>query len=404
MHGELLGEQRPPPLRSKTRSTLTWDGVTPSRGDLLGRRGPIQRAERQASRSSGSRRIRCHQSCAARGHGSGRRAARSPAASRTRSRATRCSSRSSVAGSAQCRSSRTSGHRGASPASRRTAAPPRGTPDVGRAPDRPARPARAGVGPSAERRYAGSPANSRADSVSVVGCERGGERVGHGHQRHRLARAAGRRRPPRGPSAASAAALTRRLLPMPASPATTSRPVPDSRWRRTAAELCATRPARRPGVAQWRPSRVRWPRARVDGSCGCHRSSSSTSDLEEAPGRQARRGEHRRDGGVAAAGRLGQGAQAGPAGAVVQVVEGLDQVAVGAGREVGARQGGHGPPSPLTDSRSDCPVLSGVVNRVRGGTSVVVSTPRPRRGPHETGSCHEHQPHHRSSHQARDRP
>ena len=55
------------------------------------------------------------------------------------------------------------------------------------------------------------------------------------------------------------------------------------------------------------------------------------------------------DGGVGDAGGVGQGAQGGPAGAVVQVVERDQQVAVRSGWQVGKRQGAHSTPPVATE-------------------------------------------------------
>ena len=73
--------------------------------------------------------------------------------------------------------------------------------------------------------------------------------------------------------------------------------------------------------------------------------------LEQAPARHPGRRERVRDRGVAAAGGLGHDPQAGPAGPVVEVVEGVDEVAVGAGRELGPGQSGHVTSTPCSRLR-----------------------------------------------------
>ena len=62
---------------------------------------------------------------------------------------------------------------------------------------------------------------------------------------------------------------------------------------------------------------------------------------------------------------------------MVQVVKGIDEVAVRARWEFGARESGHGTSLPADDWRSGWPVLSGAVNRVRRRWTVVLSTSKP---------------------------
>ena len=63
--------------------------------------------------------------------------------------------------------------------------------------------------------------------------------------------------------------------------------------------------------------------------------------FEHAPGRQPGGGEHRRDGGVAAASFRSQSPQAGPPGLVVQAVQGVDEVPPRSGRHLWSRQRWH---------------------------------------------------------------
>ena len=129
---------------------------------------------------------------------------------------------------------------------------------------------------------------------------------------------------------------------MPASPVTRRRPVPVSRWRRTAASS-GLRPrsvALDAGRRRWAP--MRRARGRGSGAVAVH---GLDEELEGAPGRQRRRGEHLGDGGVGDAGLAGEGAQGRPAGAVVEVVEGGDEVAVRAGWQVGAGECAHRAPA-----------------------------------------------------------
>ena len=126
--------------------------------------------------------------------------------------------------------------------------------------------------------------------------------------------------------------------------------------------------------------------------------------LQEPPGRQPRRREHLRDGGGAAPGRVGQRAQARPAGAVVQLVKGVDQLALAA--PVGSSGRGNAPIGP---SR-------GVGNRDQAVQlcpfpSTAFPPDRPSWCPdrslfeaHQAGSPMNTTPEHHSTHRPHDRP
>ena len=74
----------------------------------------------------------------------------------------------------------------------------------------------------------------------------------------------------------------------------------------------------------------------------------------------------------------GEGAQGGPAGAVVEVVQGVDEVRCGPVWQVGPGQRAHVPSRPRARLGSGCPVLSAAVNRGADGSRFVVSIPRSR--------------------------
>ena len=192
------------------------------------------------------------------------------------------------------------------------------------------------------------------------------------------------------------AVATSRVLPMPASPVTRSSPEPDSRWARTTASSFV-RPAM-PGVeaagavrgARGEPQPVEVRRV------SSHR---LHEELHDTPRRQAWPGEGARDGRAAAAASLPEGPQAGPARLVVEVVERIDEIPVGAGSQVGAWQRRHSTSGSRTNSsfqdaatsrgrpvRSERHLPSHFVNRGLAGTTVVVfNNPVLARGPHHEG-------------------
>ncbi len=185
--------------------------------------------------------------------------------------------------------------------------------------------------------------------------------------------------------------MTSLVLPMPASPVTRRSPVPDSRWRRTAASS-SRRPAIRPGAVRLvRPLVAAGEPELVElGGVAVHR---LDEELEHAPAGQPGGGEDVRHGGVAAAGLAREGAQARPASAVVEVVERVEEVPLGSRRDVGPRESSHVRPSG-TDAvtcpassrgrsgvhgfRDRCQSLSTVVNRGSGGSTLVTPGPTTR--------------------------
>ena len=110
--------------------------------------------------------------------------------------------------------------------------------------------------------------------------------------------------------------------------------------------------------------------------------------LERAPWRERGRGEHLGDGGVGDTGLAGEGAQGGPAGAVVEVVQGRDEVAVRAGGEVGPGERAHRVPAAVAAIASDSGTCSraSVAARLSSRAATVPCPSRKAPGLRATGS------------------